>query len=110
MAGRVLAAAAAGRVDLPKVLHLLDPQPLTRRELVADEKRRRHGTLAVWLPWIGIQFLSGVATLGQKLIRPGKETIKVASAFAAPRYETQEMAKVLASVESAPRLTSSTPS
>ncbi len=107
MAGQVLAAAAAGRVELPDVLHLLDPEPLTRKELVADEKRRRHGTLAVWLPWFGIRFLSGVATLGQKLVRPGKKTIKVASAFAAPRYKTQEVAQVLASVESAPRLTHS---
>ncbi|HSM04970.1 MAG TPA: NAD-dependent epimerase/dehydratase family protein, partial [Longimicrobiales bacterium] len=106
MAGRVLAAAAAGRVDLPEVLHLLDPEPLTRRQLAADERRRRPGARVVWLPWIGIRLLSALAVGAQKVLRPGKETIRVASAFAAPRYETRRVTEVLARVREAPRLTS----
>ncbi|MEJ2539783.1 MAG: Gfo/Idh/MocA family oxidoreductase [Gemmatimonadota bacterium] len=107
MAGRVLAAAAAGRIDLPEVLHLLDPEPLTRKELVEDEKRRRHGTRAVWLPWFGIKMLSGLAVGAQKVLRPGKKTIRVASAFAAPRYRTSEVSRVLEKADEPRRLTTS---
>jgi predicted dehydrogenase/nucleoside-diphosphate-sugar epimerase len=109
MAGRVLAAAAAGRVPLPEVLHLLDPEPLTRRQLAADERRRRPGTRVIWLPWFGIRFLSALATGAQKVLRPGQKTIQVASAFAAPRYETRRVAGVLEEVRSAPRLSPTVP-
>jgi predicted dehydrogenase/nucleoside-diphosphate-sugar epimerase len=108
MAGRVLAAAAAGRIDLPDVLHLLDPEPWTRRALVAEEKRRRPGTLAIWLPWFGIRILSGLAVIAQKVLRPRSEPVRVAAAFAAPRYATTEIRRVLEQAEEPRQVSAST--
>jgi predicted dehydrogenase/nucleoside-diphosphate-sugar epimerase len=99
MAGRLLARAAAGEIELPEVLHLLDPVPRTRKQLIAEERGRRKGVRVIWMPWLGIRFLSGVAWALQKVLRPSRPAIKVSSAFAAPRYDTTTVASVLRAAE-----------
>lgn len=99
MAGRLLAQAAGGRVRLPSVLHLLDPNVKTRGDLIADERRRREGVRVLWLPWFFVRMLSGLATVAQKALRPRKPAISLASAFAAPKYDTAKIAEVLAQAE-----------
>ncbi len=95
MAGTLLAEAAAGRVEPPELLHLLDPVALSRKELIAQERARRPGIWVFWMPWLLVRFLSGTAWALQKVLRPSKPAVKVSSAFAAPRYDTSKIAALV---------------
>jgi len=82
-------------VKIPDLLHLLDPVPKTRRDLIDDERARRAGVRVVWIPWFVVRLLSGMAWMAQKILRPSRPAIKVSSAFAAPKYDTSRVASLL---------------
>lgn len=87
--------------DTPDVVHLLDPELPTRRELVEQLKQRNPGLGVVWLPRWTIRPL-GLLALGlQKLLRPGGTPVDVAAVFALRQYDTTIARRVQRSLQSA---------
>jgi nucleoside-diphosphate-sugar epimerase len=74
--------------DAPPVLHGLSPTAPTRRELAALLRAANPGARVVWLPRFALVGLSGLATVLQKVLRPRRPALSLASAFASTRYET----------------------
>jgi hypothetical protein len=74
--------------DAPKELNLLAPELPTKRELVARLRRANPDVKVIWLPWPVLVPLSGLATVMQKMLRPGRPAINLRKVFASPRYET----------------------
>lgn len=74
--------------DAPPVLHGLSPTPPTRRELADHLRAANPGARVVWLPRIPLVVLSGLATALQKVLRPRRPAVSLASAFASTRYDT----------------------
>jgi len=95
VAGVALARASRQIEVLPPVLHLLDPDAPTRKELARRLRQSRKKIHIVWLPWFILRGLSTVLVAFQKVIRPGRSAINVASAFAAPRCAAGEAERVL---------------
>jgi hypothetical protein len=74
--------------DAPPVLHGLSPTAPTRRELADLLRAANPGARVVWLPRFALVVLSGLATVLQKVLRPRRPALSLASAFASTRYET----------------------
>lgn len=81
-------------------LNLLDPVSPTKQELL-DRLRRANPDLSVfWLPRFVLVPLSWLATLAQKVLRPGKPAIDVAKVFSVLPYDTSGIAKLAPFVDS----------
>ena len=74
--------------ETPGVLHALSPTPATRRELVARLRTANPRARVAWLPRPGLIILSAMATVLQKVLRPGRAAISLSKAFASTRYDT----------------------
>jgi hypothetical protein len=87
---------------VPSPLNLLDPVSPTKRELL-DRLRQANPDLSlVWLPRFVLVPLSWVATLAQKVLRPGKPAIDVAKVFSVLPYDTSGIARLTPRVDSPP--------
>jgi predicted dehydrogenase/nucleoside-diphosphate-sugar epimerase len=95
--------------DAPDVLHMIDPDPPTKRSLVARLRHDSPDLSVVWLPRLLLHPLSWAALVAQKILRPGQQPINVAAVFARQDYSTAEIRRVT-SLITAPDDRSGTPS
>ncbi len=93
-AGRFLAWAVEHWEQVPSPLNLLDPVLPTKRDLLARLRRNNPDLTVVWLPRAILVPLSWVATVAQKVLRPGKPAINVAKVFSVLPYDTSKVAAV----------------
>jgi nucleoside-diphosphate-sugar epimerase/predicted dehydrogenase len=72
--------------DSPDIVHLLDPELPTRRELVAHLRNRNPDLRAIWTPRWSMPLVGGLAYLAQRLLRPSAVPIDVGAVFADRHY------------------------
>jgi predicted dehydrogenase/nucleoside-diphosphate-sugar epimerase len=97
--GRFLAWMVDHWDQVPSPLNLLDPISPTKRALL-DQLRKGNPDLSViWLPTAILVPLSWLASLAQKVLRPGKPAIDVAKVFAVQEYDTSGIARLAPLVE-----------
>jgi nucleoside-diphosphate-sugar epimerase len=87
-AGDVLAWMVDHPSETPAVLNLLEAELPTKRELLARLRSVNPDLSVIWLPWLVLVALSGLAVVAQKLLRPGRPAMHVAKAFAPQRLDT----------------------
>ena len=92
--GRFLAWMVDHWDDVPSPLNLLDPISPTKRELLDQLRNANPDLTVVWLPTFVLIPLSWMATLAQKVLRPGKPAINVAKVFSVLPYDTSVIAKL----------------
>ena len=100
-AGRFLGWMTDAWDNVPSPLNLLDPVSPTKQELL-DRLRQANPDLTVlWLPRFVLVPLSWLATLAQKILRPGKPAIDIAKVFSVLPYDTSGIAKLAPQVDHA---------
>ncbi len=72
----------------PATLNLIAPDLPPKRALLERLRQGNPDLSVVWLPWPVLIPLSWTAILLQKLLRPGRPAMNVASVFAVTRYGT----------------------
>ncbi|MFO0773266.1 MAG: Gfo/Idh/MocA family oxidoreductase [Nitrospiraceae bacterium] len=87
-AGRFLAWAVDHWDELPSHLNLLDPELPTKASLLERLRVNNPDLTVAWLPRFVLIPLSWVATLAQKVLKPGKPAIDVAKVFSVLPYDT----------------------
>jgi len=92
--GRFLAWMVDSWDSVASPLNLLDPISPTKRELLDRLRQANPDLTVVWLPRMMLLPLSGLATLAQKVLRPGKPAIDVAKVFSVLPYDTSGIAKL----------------
>jgi nucleoside-diphosphate-sugar epimerase/predicted dehydrogenase len=80
--------------DAPEVLNMLDPDPPTKRALIARLRQSNPDLRVVWLPRLLLHPLSWAAMIAQKLLRPGQKPLNVASVFARQHYDTSAIRRL----------------
>ncbi|WP_121990340.1 Gfo/Idh/MocA family oxidoreductase [Nitrospira lenta] len=90
--GRFLAWMTDMWESVPSPLNLLDPVSPTKRELLDHLRKANPDLTVIWLPTFVLVPLSWVATVLQKLLRPGKPAMNVAKVFSALPYDTSAIA------------------
>ncbi|MCE3222713.1 MAG: uncharacterized protein K0S58_893 [Nitrospira sp.] len=93
-AGRFLGWMTDAWDHVPTPLNLLDPVSPTKRELLDRLRQANPDLTVVWLPRMVLIPLSWLATLAQKVLRPGKPAIDVAKVFSVCSYDTSGIAKL----------------
>ena len=78
----------------PSPLNLLDPVSPTKRELLDYLRTANPDLTVLWLPTVVLVPLSWLATVLQKILRPGKPAINVAKVFSVLPYNTSAIAKL----------------
>ncbi len=84
---------------VPSPLNLLDPISPTKRELLGRLRKANPDLSVMWLPTLLLVPLSWIATLAQKVLRPGKPAINVAKVFSVQDYDTTVIAKLALRVD-----------
>lgn len=72
----------------PEVVHLLDPELPSRRDLVDRLRERNPDVRVFWIPRWTVRPLGLFATGLQKVLRPGLVPVDVAAVFGNRRYDT----------------------
>ncbi|MGZ9188514.1 MAG: NAD-dependent epimerase/dehydratase family protein, partial [Nitrospira sp.] len=98
-AGRFLGWMTDAWDHVPTPLNLLDPVSPTKRELLDRLRQANPDLTVVWLPRMVLLPLSWLATLAQKVLRPGKPAIDVAKVFSVLPYDTSAIAKLASQVD-----------
>jgi predicted dehydrogenase/nucleoside-diphosphate-sugar epimerase len=80
--------------DAPAVLHMLDPNPPTKRALLARLRQANPDLRVVWLPRLLLHPLSWAAIVAQKVLRPGQKPLNVAAVFARQHYDASEIRRL----------------
>ncbi|MDE3051828.1 MAG: hypothetical protein KGJ48_18245, partial [Nitrospirota bacterium] len=78
--------------SVPSPLNLLAPVLPTKRELLDHLRKANPDLTVIWLPTFVLVPLSWVATVLQKVLRPGKPAINVAKVFSVLPYDTSAIA------------------
>jgi nucleoside-diphosphate-sugar epimerase len=99
-AGRFLAWMTDTWDSVPGPLNLLDPVLPTKRELLDHLRKANPDLTVLWLPTFVLVPLSWLATILQKVLRPGKPAINVAKVFSVLSYDTSAIAKLAQDVDS----------
>lgn len=81
--------------EAPEIIHLLDPDLPTRRDLVERLRRRNPDLRIIWIPRWTVGPLGLLATLLQKVLRPGVQPIDVAAVFSNRSYDTAGVSRLL---------------
>jgi predicted dehydrogenase/nucleoside-diphosphate-sugar epimerase len=81
--------------EAPATLNLLDPELPSKRELLRRLRQTNPDVRVIWLPTPVLLPLSGLATLLQKLLRPGRPAISLRRVFMSPAYDTQAAREVV---------------
>mgnify|MGYP006050965035 FL=1 len=100
-AGRFLGWMTDAWDNVPSPLNLLDPVSPTKQELLDRLRQANPDLTVVWLPRFVLVPLSWLATLAQKILRPGKPAIDVAKVFSVLPYDTSGIAKLAPQVDHA---------
>lgn len=78
--------------EAPGVLHLLEPRPPSKAQLVERLRESNPDLTVVWLPMIVLAPLSWLAIALQKLLRPKHPAVNIARVFAPLKYDTARIA------------------
>lgn len=78
----------------PAVVHLLDPELPSRRDLVTRLRQRNPDVRVFWLPRWTVRPLGLFATALQKMLRPGSKPVDVAAVFGNRRYDTARVSQL----------------
>jgi predicted dehydrogenase/nucleoside-diphosphate-sugar epimerase len=105
--GRFLAWMTDRWNSVPSPLNLLDPVSPTKRELLLRLRKANPDLAVVWLPNFLLVPLSWLATLAQKILRPGKPAINVAKVFSVLPYDTSSIARLAPLVDERPSMSPS---
>jgi hypothetical protein len=105
--GRFLAWMTDRWDSVPSPLNLLDPVSPTKRELLLRLRKANPDLAVVWLPNFLLVPLSWLATLAQKILRPGKPAINVAKVFSVLPYDTSSIARLAPLVDERPSMSPS---
>jgi predicted dehydrogenase/nucleoside-diphosphate-sugar epimerase len=98
-AGRFLAWMVDSWDSVPGPLNLLDPISPTKRELLGHLRKANPDLTVLWLPTAVLLPLSWMATVLQKILRPGKPSINLAKVFSIQAYDTSAISLLSQSVE-----------
>ncbi len=101
-AGRFLGWMTDAWDNVPTPLNLLDPVSPTKRELLNRLRQANPDLTVVWLPRMVLLPLSWLATVAQKLLRPGRPAIDVAKVFSVLPYNTSAIAKLASQMDQSP--------
>jgi hypothetical protein len=101
-AGEVLAWMVDHPSETPAMLHLLEPDLPTKRQLLQRLRQANPDLSVVWLPWPALVVLSGVGIALQKVLRPGRPAMHVAKAFAPQRLDTSAIRRIRDLMQPAP--------
>jgi predicted dehydrogenase/nucleoside-diphosphate-sugar epimerase len=88
-AGEMTAWIATHFDQAPPLAHAINPVPATRRDLAQRLKRVSPHMRVVWFPTPLLALTSGMLTVVQKALRPGRTAVNLKSAFDAPRCDTE---------------------
>ncbi len=86
---------------MPSMLHLLQPELPTRREVLGRLRNDNPGIHTVWLSPPLLWPLSSAAVVAQKILRPTKPAMNLARVFASKRYDTARIAALAKTMPSA---------
>lgn len=86
----------------PPILNLVEPDALTRAELVAHLLKERPDLKAFWVPDFVLTVMSPLLKVLQRLIRPGKKPIDIPAAFGSESYKSDLAATVIKKARQAP--------
>jgi predicted dehydrogenase/nucleoside-diphosphate-sugar epimerase len=86
--------------EAPELLHVVDPDLPTKRDLIASLRARNPGVRVVWLPWPVLTALSWAASGAQRLLRPGAPPVDLARVFAVQTFDTRRMRDVQRALKS----------
>ncbi|TKB63212.1 MAG: NAD(P)-dependent oxidoreductase [Nitrospira sp.] len=98
-AGRFLAWMADTWDQVAGPLNLLDPVLPSKRELLDRLRKANPDITVIWLPTFVLVPLSWLATVLQKVLRPGKPAINMAKVFSILSYDTSAIAMLAKSVD-----------
>jgi predicted dehydrogenase/nucleoside-diphosphate-sugar epimerase len=91
---RTLAWIAEHFQEAPEVLNLVAPEQPTKRMLIRRLRSTNPDLRVIWLPRLLLHPLSWTALAAQKLLRPGRPAINVASVFAPQTYDTSTVSRL----------------
>ena len=104
-AGRFLAWMTDTWDSAPSPLNLLDPVSPTKRELLDHLRKANPDLTVLWLPTVVLVPLSWLATVLQKILRPGKPAINLSKVFSVLPYDTLAIAMLEKNIDNlAPNL------
>jgi predicted dehydrogenase/nucleoside-diphosphate-sugar epimerase len=89
--------------ESPRTLNLVEPEPLTRKELFEKFRAVRPDLKPLYVPGILIRSLSPILKGLQKIAFPGKKPIDIHAAFSAEVYRTDLAKQVTAAIEAGKR-------
>jgi predicted dehydrogenase/nucleoside-diphosphate-sugar epimerase len=99
-AARCLAWIATHFEEAPETLNLLDPRPITKRELVDLLKARNPDLRVLWLPYLVLRPLSWVGKILQRVLRRGRPPVDLRRVFETRRYDRSRIASVASRIAS----------
>jgi nucleoside-diphosphate-sugar epimerase len=99
-AARALTHTALHFEQAPPLLNLLSPTLPTKSELIARLRANNPDLTVFWLPMWVLKPLSLGAIGLQRLLRPGKKAIDVATVFRVDRYDTRRSGELARALES----------
>lgn len=97
-AGRLLAWTIESWDSVPSPLNLLDPVLPAKRDLLQRLRKTNPDLTVLWLPHFLLRPLSWLATILQKVLRPGKPAINIAKVFSVLPYDTSIVARLASRV------------
>lgn len=74
--------------EAPPVLNLVEPQPMTRQELLARLLETRKDLKALFIPDAVVRAISAALYVLQKIINPSRKPLSIAKAFSSESYNT----------------------
>jgi len=80
---------------MPPELNLIEPDPPTRGELVAELLKGRPDLKAVGIPFFILRAMSPPLKLLQRMLLPGRKPVDIYSAFTSETYEATLAAKII---------------
>ncbi|MBK6420787.1 MAG: Gfo/Idh/MocA family oxidoreductase [Gemmatimonadetes bacterium] len=88
--------------EAPKVINILEPTLPSKRDLIAQLRRTNPDLTVLWLPFLILHPLSWTAILLQKVLRPGRPAMNVASVFSVDRWDNTLSTRLAAQMAPAP--------
>ncbi len=88
--------------EAPTVINILQPTLPSKRELIAQLRSTNPDLTVLWLPGFILHPLSWAAILLQKLLRPGRPAMNVASVFAVDRWDNTRSTQLAAQMRKPP--------
>jgi len=79
----------------PPILNLVEPDALTRKDLVSRLFEKRKDLKALYIPTFLITVASSVLKVLQRVLFPSRKPLNIASAFASERYNTAMVKEIL---------------